>query len=273
MNEQGRWIPLSPARKMVMEILHHARKVPSLPLSRMTDVARLADARQAGAAVSWTAIFMKAYGLVAQRHPALRQTYMPFPWPHLYEHPFSICTLMIEREHAGETILLPSKIRSPECQPLAAIDSHLRRLRETPIHDIGDFRQWLRVGRLPGFVRRFLFWHTLNLSGFKRAKRFGTFSISSLGSMGVEQHHPMSPLTTYFTFGPISAAGSVDVKLIYDHRVMDGRTVGRVLNDLEETLNTQILEELLELADEASDSRNQESRARTNLEFVGTDVQ
>ena len=66
---------------------------------------------------------------------------------------------------------------------------------------------------------------TLNLSGFKRAKRLGTFTISSLGNLGVEQHHPISPLTTYLTFGPISASGEVNVKIIYDHRVMDGRTV------------------------------------------------
>ncbi len=166
MNERGRWIPLSPARKMVMEILHHAKKVPSLPLSRKTDVSRLALVREHGADASWTAIFMKAYGLVAQRHPCLRQAYLPLPWPHLYEHPFSLCALMVEREHYGEKILLGSKIRAPECQSLAAIDEHLRHFREAPIHDISDFRQWLRVGRMAGFVRRFLFWHTLNLSGY-----------------------------------------------------------------------------------------------------------
>lgn len=264
MNEQGRWIPLSPARKMVMEILHHARKVPSLPLSRLTDVSRLAEARQE-AGVSWTAIFMKAYGLVAERYPALRQTYMPLPWPHIYEHPFSLCALMIEREHAGETILLGSKIRAPERQSLDAIDGHLRRLREAPIHDISDFRQWLRVGTMPSFVRRFLFWHTLNLSGHKRAKRFGTFSISSLGNMGVEQHHPMSPLTTYLTFGPISTAGRVDIKVIYDHRVMDGRTVARVLNDIEETLNTQVLEELLDVPDAVPEKSQMELQTRGKL--------
>ena len=172
---------------------------------------------------------------------------------------------MIEREHAGETILLGSKIRAPERQSLDAIDGHLRRLREAPIHDISDFRQWLRVGTMPSFVRRFLFWHTLNLSGHKRAKRFGTFSISSLGNMGVEQHHPMSPLTTYLTFGPISTAGRVDIKVIYDHRVMDGRTVARVLNDIEETLNTQVLEELLDVPDAVPEKSQMELQTRGKL--------
>lgn len=241
---KGRWLSLSPARKMVLEILHHGRKVPGLPLSKVMRVGELAAARQAGAGVSWTAIFMKAYSLVAQRHRELRQAYIPYPWPRLYEHPFSECALLLERELDGEQIVLGAKLRAPEFQTLAALDETMRTFREAPIRDVGYFRQWLRLGRLPGFVRRFAFWHTLNLLGQKRAKRLGTFAISSLGNLGVEQHHPISPLTTYLTFGPISRDGDVNVKLIYDHRVMDGRCVARCLCDLEETLNTRILDEL-----------------------------
>src|SRR5262249_12829799 len=107
-----------------------------------------------------------------------------------------------------------------------------------------EFRQWLRLGRMPGFLRSILFWIGLNGSGFRRAKRFGTFAISSLGNLGIEQYHPISPLTTYLTFGPIAPTGDVTVKIIYDHRVMDGRCVARCLNDLEEVLNTHMLEEL-----------------------------
>jgi hypothetical protein len=244
-SRQGRCFALSPARKMVMEVLHHGRKVPTLPLSKEVRVSSLIEARKAGAFVSWSAIFMKAYGLVALQHPELRRAYIPYPWPHLYEHPCSECALLLEREHQGESIVLGAKLRWPERQTLSALDGHLQRFREAPIEEICDFRQWLRLGRLPGVVRRFLFWSTLNWSGFKRAKRLGTFAISSLGNLGVEQHHPISPLTTYFTFGPISPAGTVNVKIIYDHRVMDGRTVARCLNDLQIVLETHLLEELL----------------------------
>jgi hypothetical protein len=241
---KGRCLSLSPARRMVMEILHHGRKVPALPLSKVMRVGQLAAARKAGAFVSWTALFMKAYSLVAERHAELRRAYIRWPWPHLYEHPVSACALLLERDHQGESIVLGAKIHAPETQTLTQIDERMARFRDAPLHEVGDFRRWLRVGRLPGFVRRFLFWHTLNLSGFKRAKRLGTFAISSLGSLGVEQHHPISPLTTYLTFGPINPLGEVNVKIIYDHRVMDGCCVARCLNDLEETLNTRILAEL-----------------------------
>ena len=93
-------------------------------------------------------------------------------------------------------------------------------------------------------MRRLLFWTTLHLSGFKRAKRLGTFTVSSLGSLGVEQMHPLTPLTTYFTFGPIGPTGDVTAKIVYDHRVMDGRTVARCLHELEQVLHSELLPEL-----------------------------
>ena len=42
--------------------------------------------------------------------------------------------------------------------------------------------------------------------------------------------------------------GTVDVRIIYDHRVMDGATVARVLGKLEEILNGPLLDELNAMA-------------------------
>ena len=41
--------------------------------------------------------------------------------------------------------------------------------------------------------------------------------------------HPLSVLTTTLNYGVIAADGTVDVRLIYDHRVMDGSSVARAL--------------------------------------------
>lgn len=242
---QGIRLPLSPARQLVVELLHHARRVPSLPLSKEINIARLAEARsQAEPRPNWTAIFMKAYGIVARRYPQLRQAYIAWPRPHLYQHPHSECAVLIERDLRGEPVVLGAKIRAPEDAPLVTLDGHLRRYREAPIETIGYFRQVLRVGGLPAPLRRGVFWYSLHFSGAKRAKHWGTFMLSSLGVLGVEQHHPLTPLTTYFTFGPIDAHGNVTLKIVYDHRVMDGRTVARCLNELDDVLHTDLLAEL-----------------------------
>jgi hypothetical protein len=233
---------------MAIEFLRHAKRVPSLPLAKSLNVAAVAEARAGTVpAPSWMAVFMKAYGLVARSHPELRRALIPWPWPHLYEHPISECGILVEREWQGETVVLGAKVREPEAIDLTVLDGYLRRFKEAPVESISAYRQILRLGRLPGLLRRFTLWHSLYLSGYTRAKRFGTFMISSLGSLGIEQFHPLTPLTTYFTFGPISATGDVVVKVIYDHRVLDGGCVARCLNDLEKVLNCDLLAELRSL--------------------------
>lgn len=241
----GKTVPLTVGRKLVHEILHHARKVPSLPLARTCQIAPVVMARrQALPAPSWVAIFMRAYGLVARQHPELRRAWIPFPWARLYEHPHSECAVLIEREWQGEPTVLVGRIHAPESTPLSVIDEHLRQYQTEDVWSVSPFRQFLRLGKLPWLLRRLAFSTSLYFSGFKRAKRFGTFTLSSLGNLGIEQIHPLTPLTTYLTFGPISPTGEVVVKLIYDHRVMDGRHVARALQDLETILNTDIVAEL-----------------------------
>jgi hypothetical protein len=46
------------------------------------------------------------------------------------------------------------------------------------------------------------------------------------------------------TYGPIDPLGRVIIKLIYDHRVLDGAYIARRLQDIDETMNGAILDEL-----------------------------
>ena len=113
------------------------------------------------------------------------------------------------------------------------------------LEKVGFYRMALRFSQAPTPIRRLLWWGALNFSGQKRCKRFGTFGLSSYGSLGAEQIHPISPLTTTLTYGPIDpVTGCVVVKLIYDHRVLDGAYVARRLRDVEEVMNGAILCEL-----------------------------
>src|SRR4051812_32425912 len=153
---KGHCLALSPARRMVLEILHHGRKVPSLPLAQTMHLPALVAARQTlRHKPSWIALFMHAYGRVAEQYAALRRAYVPYPWPHLYEHPHSEGAVLVEREWEGEEVVLGEKIRCPERQPLADIDRFLKRFREAPVLSVGGFRQMIRFGQLPWLLRRF----------------------------------------------------------------------------------------------------------------------
>jgi hypothetical protein len=235
----------STSRKLVAELIRFAKQVPSIPLARDCRIPELIAARKAASpSPSWMAVFIKA-----------------FPYERIYEHPTTQCCLLIEREFEGEKIVLTSKIHTPDRQSIREIDAHIKSFREKPVLEFSYFRQLMRVGRLPWFLRRFVFWTTFNASGTKRAKRVGTFMISSLGNMGVEQIHPLTPLTTYFCFGPISDTGKVTLKIIYDHRIMDGRHVARALTDMERILNATILEELRGMATNGSKHIDQREEA------------
>jgi hypothetical protein len=226
-------------------MLHHARKQPSIPVARPMNLGHLAELRrQVAAPPSWTALFLRAYGLVAHRFPELRRAYIPWPVAHLYEHPCSVGAIVVERQLPGETVLLAAKVRRPEDTPLTTLQGHLRRFKDAPVWEVSDFRQLLRLGRLPRPLLRLVFWQSLYCSGARRARRFGTFMVSSYGSLGAEQIHPLTCLSTLLTFGPIDRRGDVVVKVVYDHRIMDGACVARALAELELLLQTDIAEEL-----------------------------
>jgi hypothetical protein len=245
----GRSLPLSLTRRLMCDLMACAKRIPSVPVQRTMNVGRLVEARgavPASHAPGWVAIFAKAYGITAHPFPELRRTYLPFPRARLYEHPFSIASIAVERVYEGETAVLWGHVRAPEQQPLRKIQAHLQRLKDAPVESIGFYRRALSISRLPWPLRRAAWWIGLNVSGAKKAKSFGTFGISVYSSLGAEGLHPISPLTGTLNYGVIQPDGSLAVRLIYDHRVVDGATVARALACMEEVLNGDILAELRE---------------------------
>lgn len=245
----GTSVPFSPQRRLVGDLLHFARKVPSVPVQRRMDLAPVVAARDdCPARPSWVAVFAKAYSIVAREDSRLRRAYLGFPYPRLYEHAESIASIAFAKDYRGEEGIFFAQLRAPDRQTLAGLDAHVRRYKSTPVEEIAAFRQALRVSRLPRPLRRFAWWYGLNVSGQRRARNFGTFGVSVYSGLGVESLHPLSPLTTVLNYGPIDTSGRLDVRIIYDHRVLDGATVGRALIRLEEVLRGPIAEEMREQA-------------------------
>ncbi|MFO0866400.1 MAG: hypothetical protein U0744_17440, partial [Gemmataceae bacterium] len=188
---------------------------------------------------------IKAFAKVAYDVPELRRAYVKLPWTKLYEYPKSVANIAVEREHQGERGVFFGRVNRPDAQPLSAISERIRELQTAPVESLPEFRRALLVSRLPWVLRRMLWWFGLNLGG-QRGHFFGTFALSVYSGLGAESLHPLSPVTTTLTYGVTDETGEVDVRLIYDHRVMDGATVARALVRLEEELTTSIVAELHE---------------------------
>jgi hypothetical protein len=233
---------------MTIDLLYFAAGIPTVPVQRRMSLGPVVSARAAcHERPRWTAIFTKSYALVAREFPQLRRAYVKIPWPILYEYPTSNANIVIEREYDGEPIIFSTLIKDPAARSLNEIGRLLEEAATAPIDSIKDFRRAMRFAALPRPLRRLLWWLGLNI-GRQRSNFFGTFAISVYSALNSESLHPLTPLTTVLNYGVISRDGDVNVRIIYDHRVMDGATVARALARLEEILNTSLVEELKSLA-------------------------
>lgn len=242
---RGRYFRPTTGRILVDELMRHSHNVPLVAVQRAMNIKPAIDARnQSDPKISWVAIFAKAYSVAALQIPQLRHAWVRFPWARIYEHPHSEAAIIVEREYEGEKCVFTSTIRSPEATALQKINGHIRRFRDAPVWEVSSFRALIRLTRLPAYLRWvFLVWY-LRWVARKKCKRFGTFAISSLGDHGAELITPVLPLTAYLTYGPISPEGDVVVRLIFDHRVMDGRHAAKALIEVEKAINGQLVAEM-----------------------------
>lgn len=241
--ERPRRMAIPRSRRLVIDLMRLHQQVPTTAHDRHCDLSAIAAARSnANIRISWPILFIKAYSLVAQKYPQLRQIFMRWPWPHLYQHPTSVATVVTFREVHGEPWLFWSRFLSPEHKSLATLQDNMDGYQTGPVEKV--FRkQWI-FSALPSLLRRVIWWWTLNVSGEKRARRTSTFVLTTVGSQGAEIQHPPGFLTGNLTFGPIDESGRCRVTLAYDHRILDGRTVADILAELERTLNEALVAEL-----------------------------
>ncbi|MBX4911160.1 MULTISPECIES: hypothetical protein [Rhizobium] len=253
---RGKPIKLSAARRLVGDLMRFSIRVPRVTVQRQMNLAPLVAARRARPErPSWTALFIKGYGLLALEVPEFRRAYVKLPRPQFYEYPESVASVAHEREYEGERIVLLCPIRRPERKSIAELDALIRDARTRPVTEIKQFRRSLKFARLPAPLRWFIMWIGLNL-GRQRPRFFGTFQFSVYSGLGAESLNPLTPLTTLLNYGPISEDATVTVRILYDHRVMDGAIVARALQRFEAILNGEIANEVSAPAQDADVSTN-----------------
>ena len=199
--ERGRQL-LPSSRSLVIDILHYARLVPSQPLVRRCNLRPLAAAREEAARkISWPVIFLRAYSLLATRTPELRQTYMPWPWPHIYQHPQTVCMMAVERQYMGHERLFFGLYRTPEERSLAQLQQRLEVFKDQPVDQVQEFKWQRCLAACPWPLRRLVWWLALNVSGVVRVRHLGTFGVTTVGSLGAISIHAPCLQTTMLSHG------------------------------------------------------------------------
>jgi hypothetical protein len=245
MNWLPRYVRLSLSRLWMRDLVHFGSKamvVGGVTSLRVSDVAEARRSQQP--LITWNAILIKAIGLAAQKWPQLKRAYIPFPWPHLYEHPHSIVSVVMEREWRGEHSVFFDQIHAPENKSLREIDRELSGMKRLAVEAVGGFRRLIRITRYPPPFRRMIWRLALYGSGRMKSRYFGTFSLNSLMSRRLRTTQSTTLVTMSFEYGPIGPDGQMPFQIFIDHRVMDGVTVHRLCADLQSILSQNIVAEL-----------------------------
>jgi len=232
------------SRRIIVDLMYFSRSFPLVSIERSIPFHKLAVARQNHPErPPWSAIFAKAFGLAAEEFAVLRQAYFQFPFPYLYEFDENTVSIAHELSVEGTASVLPVRIRSPEKLALDAMRDKIDEMRDDDLWRRGFYRTAAIVSFLPFFLRRPIWWFALNVPRFRR-RYFGTFNVTSVGTLGADLLTPLAPVTSLLTYGPLRNDGTVKVRLVFDHRVYDGATAARVLVRLEELLLGPICDEL-----------------------------
>ncbi len=242
-NRDGKRFRVPLSRRLSWDLLSFHQHVPLCAHDRRMNLRVVSDARDACAQrVSWPALFIKAYAIVAAEVPELRQTWYRWPWAHIYQHPHSVATLAVQHEFNDEKWLFWGLISTPEKSDLVELQRLIDRYRDGDVQKI--FAKQLQLAHLPTPLRRAIWWSNLNVATKSRAKRIGTFFLSTLAGRGTEIQLPPSVHTGCLTFGPLDENGVSRVTLAYDHRIMDGALVANALHRLERVLNETMVAEM-----------------------------
>ena len=243
---KGNRIQLSNGRRMVNEVIRAAGKMQMATYARDFDLSELGRLRkQARPRISWNVLYLKAYSIVSTRTPELRQCYVGFPWPHIYQHEDTTGSLTLEREFDGETRLLFAKFSRPERKTLVDLEKAYANFRKAPVMEVRQFQKQVRFARLPFLLRRFTFWMLFNLWPRKRVGTLGTFgmTISTYNNTHVTSN-VLGPNTTMLGIDILPKKGIAKFTLTFDHQVLDGVPVIKIIEELYRTLNNEIREEL-----------------------------
>jgi hypothetical protein len=244
MKLKGQYHPVPLQRRWMNDLVHVGKKAHVMGSAWRVNLAPLVATRSAGkSAVGWTAMWMKALALVGQRRPELRSLYLPFPWARLYVHPVNVCTVAIERTWNNASALFFQQFKAPDQIPLAELDTALRKLKLLPVESIGSFRRLIRFARPPVLVRRMIWSLAINWSGPLRARYIGISSLNPFPTGGSISQSVM-PTSFMLYFGLVEPNGETQIQIFYDHRVMDGVELYRIVRDLEATMNRDIAAEL-----------------------------
>ena len=133
---KGRNLQFSVARRLIIDYVWASADMARVNVTRRVKLSDLISVRRVLAdPPSLTAIFVKAFALVAVETPELRRVYMKWPWPHLHEYADNTVNIAHEVQIMGDIGILPLRLRQPELLSVRLLSKHIRQATDEPIEE------------------------------------------------------------------------------------------------------------------------------------------
>jgi hypothetical protein len=222
-------------RRMLCDLLDLAAARPSATVTRPFPLRSLTLARDlAVPRPGWRALFVKWFAQVMTATPELRVRMVTFPWRRLIHSTRTVVSTAVERLILDGSCVLFGPVQDAHSRPIVELDDLLRSWKDCDPGSVAAFRHQLRLGRLPGLIRRG--WLSAALS-----RLLGCGVV--VGLADAELTPPSLPVPV-LSYGPVSSGGEVEVSLRFDPRAIAPTTAARSLVDLERLMRTDAVAEL-----------------------------
>lgn len=233
------------ARRHTRYFLNWARAASPVHLGADVDMTEVeehrASRRSEGRRYSVVSYLLHAAGQIVARHPEARAMARGVRRPRTALLPDTTAKLALDRTtEGGERVVLTAVLPGVDAATLSEIQDVVDLCRESDPYDLPGAAAVRLLGQLPPPLGEAAFRLAVR-SPAARARRLGTFSVSSLGHRAVDVFHSYGGTALTFCAGRvadravvrgghIAQAPVMRLGLTFDHRVLDGAAAADVLD-------------------------------------------
>lgn len=215
----------------------------------------LEKARADGAEVSLTALFVKATGLVLERHPRLNR-HVFHRWFRRLETTFDevSCTLVIRRESpGGEEVLFPVLIRKPDQLSIPEIHRIIRHHKQEALERLPQMAAIRGIQRMSWLGRKYFSYKARSDPRFY-ARYYGSYGLSvnvsrdwgpvaggGVANTGIAFMPGVIRDLPRVVAGEIRVRRILNLGVILDHFLLDGADVARAMASLRSLVESPTL--------------------------------
>jgi pyruvate/2-oxoglutarate dehydrogenase complex dihydrolipoamide acyltransferase (E2) component len=238
--------PLARERRHTLYFLNEIREFS--PVFLDTDVDMTAVRRHRAGPVHYSVVsyVLHTSATVLAKHPDANAAVTGRRWPRIAHHEHVCGKLTLDRTLGGRRVVLAAVLPDLDLADLDGIQRLVEHYRDGDPEKMDEFAGVRALHRLPAAIGALAYRRTVRPLR-NRARRVGTFAVTSLGHRPVHSFHSVGGTTVTLGLGqiadrPVVRGGELAVaplmrlSLSFDHRVIDGAEAADVLTEIKDGL-------------------------------------